>query len=121
MSTKLVLAAVVAGAFAYSAFAQDGEVVGSLTEEETEEVAAFGRDMGHALQCTPKERQAELLDDLRAIFHFVSADVGTDSAFLYAITLGVGATEKNDEVNCEELLADLQETLDAFELTGADQ
>lgn len=100
------------------ALAQDpGEVIGSLTDEETQKVAKFGRGVGQAYTCAGEDEKVEMLEDIRMIFNFVSQDMGTDAAFLYATTVGYGSGEEGGDFDCAERLEQWADVRGQFGLT----
>jgi hypothetical protein len=97
--------------------AQDeGDIVGSLTEGETTKVGKFGKGVGQAYICADESARPEMLEDIRLIFNFVSQDMGTDAAFLYAIALGFGAGETAAGHDCAKLLTKWGEVREEFDL-----
>ena len=117
--SKFVLAAIVA-AFALPAVAAE-DMVGSLTPDEVKKVAGFGRDVGHAYQCADEETRAEMKNDMRLVFDFIVQDMGSDTAFLYAVTVGYGGAETNEDVDCEALAAEWQRVLKEFDIVREEQ
>ena len=122
---KSITIAALAALFALpagGALAQDpGEVIGSLTDAETQKVAKFGRGVGQAYTCAGEDEKVEMLEDMRMIFNFVSQDMGTDAAFLYATATGYGSGEKGGDFNCEERLEQWADVRDQFDLTEDDE
>lgn len=96
------------------------DIVGSLTEDETTKVGKFGKGVGQAYICADESARPEMIEDMRLIFNFVSQDMGTDAAFLYAIALGFGAGETADGLDCDKLLAKWGEVREEFDLKEED-
>jgi len=97
------------------------DIVGSLTAGETTKVGTFGKGVGQAYICADESARPEMIEDMRLIFNFVSQDMGTDSAFLYAIALGFGAGETAEGLDCGKLLTKWAEVREDFDLTEEGQ
>jgi hypothetical protein len=117
LTKACVIAALTIGLGNGLAQAQDADIVGSLTEAETEKVGTFSRAVGQSYVCTDEADLAAMREDVRLIFNFITQDMGTDAAFLYAVGVGHGSRTDKALLECAKLLKDWQETREKFRLT----
>jgi hypothetical protein len=102
----------------WTATAQAQEnVIGSLTAEEMGKSLNFGRGVGKTFLCVDEADQQEMKEDIRMVFNFISQDMGSDAAYVFAVGVGSGANEKAEGLNCEKLLTKWGKSLEAFGLT----
>jgi hypothetical protein len=121
---KYILSAAVAAASLtfWTATAQAQEnTIGSLTAEEMGKALDFGRGVGKTFRCVDEADQQEMKEDVRMVFNFISQDMGSDAAYVFAVGVGSGAEEKAEGLDCEKLLTKWGESLEKLGLTEEGQ
>ncbi len=65
--------------------------------------------------------QAAHRDMTRQLFDHILQDTGSDSAFLFAVSVGYGASVAKDQLDCAKLQAQWQEMQSTFDLVEPGQ
>lgn len=93
------------------ASAQDGD---AALETGIREIALA---VGNTYVCAEgDEAQAAHRDMTRQLFDHILQDTGSNRAFLFAVSVGYGASVPKDQLDCEKLQAQWQEMQATFEL-----
>jgi hypothetical protein len=99
-------------------------VSGVATAGDAEEVAMerkvrhLALDLGKAYACTDEKGRDEFKGEAHHLFDLIVQDVGSDLAFVYATSIGVGSTHSKEELDCPKLLKRWEEIREDYELKG---
>ena len=97
---------------------------GVAAARDAEEVAMerrvrhLGLDIGRAYACTDEKGRQRFKEETHLLFDLIVQDVGSDLAFLYATSLGIGSTEPKEKLDCPTLLKRWEEVREDYELKG---
>ena len=117
---KYVLSAAVTAALltVWTTTAQAQEnTIGSLTAEEMGKAFDLGSGVGKSFRCVDEADQQEMKEDIRMVFNFISQDMGSDAAYVFAIGVGTGVKENAEELDCEKLLTKWNDSREKLGLT----
>lgn len=117
MISRRALAMVAAGLWAASAsgsFAQDRA---ASEAQRIDEIRAMALAIGNTYACLDDtEAQAAFRDHAHTLFDLMLKDVGSDKAFLFAVSMGYGSAVPEDQLDCAKLLAQWDDMKSAFAL-----
>ena len=97
---------------------------GVAMARDAEEVAMerrvrhLGLDIGRAYACTDEKGSQRFKEETHLLFDLMVQDVGSDLAFLYATSIGIGSTEPKEKLDCPTLLKRWEEVREDYELKG---
>lgn len=98
------------------ASAQDGD---AALETGIREIALA---VGNTYVCAEDdEARAAHRDMTRQLFDHILQDTGSNHAFLFAVSVGYGASVPKDQLDCEKLQAQWQEMQSTFDLVEPGQ
>ena len=83
-----------------------------------QKVRSIGMAIGNAYVCTAQDKRQTFKEDSLELFDLIIKDVGSDRAFLYATSIGYGASVSKDKLDCPSLLKRWDEMREDFELGG---
>ena len=83
-----------------------------------QKVRSIGIAIGNAYVCTQKEKRQTFKEESLELFDLIIKDVGSDRAFVYATSIGYGASVPKDRLDCPGLLKRWDEMREDFELGG---
>jgi len=122
MKYVLSAAVVAASLTVWTATAQAQEnTIGSLTTKEMGKAFNLGSGVGKSFLCVDEADQQEMKEDIRMVFNFISQDMGTDAAYVFAIGVGTGVKENAEELDCEKLLTKWNDSREKLGLTEEGQ
>jgi hypothetical protein len=81
-------------------------------------VRHLGLDIGRAYACTEEKGRQLFKEETHLLFDLIVQDVGSDLAFLYATSIGIGSTEPKEKLDCPALLKRWEEIREDYELKG---
>jgi len=76
--------------------------------------------IGNAYACTGKEGRARFKEESHHLFDLILQDVGSDLAFTYATSIGIGSTAPKEKLDCPMLLKKWEEIREDYELKGGE-
>jgi hypothetical protein len=79
----------------------------------------LGLAVGNAYACAGADEKAAFKADSEAIYALILHDLGPSYAYLYAVSVGFGASLPVSELDCEMLAEQWSGTRKTFELEGA--
>jgi hypothetical protein len=68
-----------------------------------EKVKEFGRSVGNAYVCASKEDKAAFKEESELIYAMTLHELGPRAAYLYAVSVGFGASVNAGKVDCAKL------------------
>jgi hypothetical protein len=83
-----------------------------------QKVRSIGLAIGNAYVCTQQDKRQAFKKDTLELFDLIIKDVGSDRAFVYATSIGYGASVSKDNLDCPSLLKRWDEMREDFELGG---
>ena len=83
-----------------------------------QKVRSIGLAIGNAYVCTEQDKQQTFREETLELFDLIIKDVGSDRAFVYATSIGYGASVSKDKLACPSLLKQWEEMREDFELGG---
>jgi len=83
-----------------------------------QKVRSIGIAIGNAYVCTEKGKRQAFKEESLELFDLIIKDVGSDRAFVYATSIGYGASVSKDKLDCPSLLKRWDEMREDFELGG---
>ena len=100
----------------------DEETLAAVPGDRTaleRKVRAMGLAIGNAYLCVDTEARDEFRAEAHFLFDLIIQDVGSDLAFVYATSVGLGASQPLQLLDCEALLAQWEEFREDYELKAA--
>ena len=94
-----------------SAFAHDADVIQKGRE--------LGLSVGNAYACADADGKTALKEDSEAVYALILHDLGPSYAYVYAVSVGFGASLDVSELDCVELAKQWGENRSKFSLEGA--
>jgi hypothetical protein len=94
------------------------------TAQDAEDVAMEAKVRGLALRigqayaCTDEKARGEFQEEAHLLFDLILQDVGSDLAYTYATTIGIGSTRSKKSLDCPALLKAWEEIREDYELKG---
>ncbi len=112
MKQLALLILILMGLCSQSAIAQ------TMEEEEKfdQSIEHFGYLSGMAFQCADLNQAESMEMDALKAFTGITRLFGSDTAFFYAASYGVGATNKIDRSKCAEYIRQFQESMEVTPL-----
>jgi hypothetical protein len=109
-----IVAAGLCAAAASGAVAQDRA---ASEARRIDEIRAMALAIGNTYACIDdSEQQAAFRDHAHTLFDLMLKDVGSDKAFLFAVSMGYGSAVPQDQLDCANLLAQWDDMKSAFAL-----
>jgi hypothetical protein len=96
------------------AAAQDGEATDAQRIDEIRDMALA---VGNTYACIDDDdAKSAFRDHAHTLFDLMLKDVGSNKAFLFAVSLGYGSAVPEDQLDCPKLLAQWADMKSAFAL-----
>jgi len=95
MNRLLLLALCLGLGFTPAAFSHDVDM--------KEKIKEFGRSVGNAYVCASKEDKEHFKEDSEFIYAKALHELGPRAAYLYAVSVGFGASVDRSKVDCAKL------------------
>ena len=83
-----------------------------------QKVRSIGLAIGNTYVCTEQDKRQTFKKNSLELFDLIIKDVGSDRAFIYATSIGYGASVSKDKLDCPSLLKRWEEMREDFELKG---
>lgn len=107
-------------------FLLTGAAAGAAWAVDADEIAmerrvrGLGTRIGQAYVCTEEKARETFEEEAHLLFDLIVQDVGTDLAYVYALSIGKGAMWPKKRLDCPALLKDWKEIREDYELEGDD-
>lgn len=94
------------------------------TEPDAEDVAMerkvrrLALRIGEAYVCMDEKGRDEFQDEAHLLFDLILQDVGSDLAYTYATSIGIGSTKSKKKLDCPAVLKTWEEIREDYELKG---
>lgn len=117
MTSRKALAVVAAGLWAAAASGALAQDRAASDAQRIDEIRTMALAVGNTYACIDdEEAKSAFRDHAQTLFDLMLKDVGSDTAFLFAVSLGYGSAVPQDQLDCPKLLAQWDDMKSAFAL-----
>lgn len=117
-----VLAIAAFGLWAASCAGASAQDEAAIDTPFIDEVRDLALAIGNTYACVDDTgEQAAFRDDAHTLFDLILKDVGSNKAFLYAVSLGYGSAVPQDQLDCPKLLAQWNDMKSSFALVEPEE